>query len=318
MASSRGSKTILSAAIQTDTKVKPLTGWENFPRKSDSLNNTVELIDSETISDSRLKTPGSVISANAEGDVECEFIKGVYDKYMAAAAGNAWTVDAATGKDTLVFGGDLITMFALAKSHKDILQYHYWAGNRVNTLKLDIPEGGYAALTFGFMGSGYETATSEFAVSPLAVPVSPKATSLNVTSIKIDDVTTSGTACATAFSFELTNNIERQNCLGAGLYGDELTEMMADMTGSISLKYGQRAQALLNKQMTAAPIKIEVTIAFDGIPDTYVLTIPKCQISGDVPSGGMTDLLSADLTYTVVADTPADAPTLTRTYTPTP
>lgn len=314
MASSRGNKVVLSSAIQTDIKTKPTTGWKIFPRKTDSLNTTFELLDSETIVDSRIKSSGMVISADAAGDVECEFIKGTYDDYIAAAAGNAWVAGTPANTSMLTFGGDVITMFALAKSHKDILQYHYWAGNRVNTFKLDIPEGGYAALTFGFMGRNYENALTEFATSATAVPLSPKATSLNVSDIKIDGVTTKGTACATAFSFELTNNIERQNCLGAGLYGDDLTEMMADMTGSLSLKYGQGAQVILNKQMTAAPISIEVTLTFPGTTDTYVLKIPKCQISGDIPAGSM-DILSADLTYTVVADVPADAPTLTRKVT---
>ena len=311
---SRGTKTVLYSAVQADIKVKPTTGWETFPRKTDSLNSTFELLDSETINDSRLKTPGAVISADASGDVECELIKGVYDKYIAAAAGKAWVIGSpAVGQDTLTFGGDVITMFALAKSHKDILQYHYWAGNRVNTMNLDIPEGGYASLTFGFMGSGYENAITDYVTSPTSVPVSPKVTSLNVTDIKIDGTTTKGTACATAFSFELTNNIERQNCLGAGLYGDELTEMMADMTGSITLKYSKRAQELLNKQMTAAPISIEVTLTFPGTADTYVLKIPKAQLQGDIPSSG-NEILQADLTYTVVADVPADAPTLTRKF----
>lgn len=314
MASSRGNKVILSASVQTDIKVKPTTGWKNFPRKTDSLNATFELLDSETITDSRIKSAGMVISADAAGDVECEFIKSTYDEYIAAAAGNAWVPAVPpTNGSTLTFGGDLITMFALAKSHKDIQQHHYWAGNRVNTFKLDIPEGGYAALTFGFMGSGYENAITDYVTSPTSVPVSPKVTSLNVTDIKIDGTTTKGVACATAFSFELTNNIERQNCLGAGLYGDELTEMMADMTGSITLKYSKRTQELLNKQMTAAPISIEVTLTFPGTADTYVLKIPKAQLQGDIPSSG-NEILQADLTYTVVADVPADAPTLTRKF----
>lgn len=314
MASTRGTKTILSSAIQTNAATKPTTGWENFPRKTDSLNTTFELLDSETITENRIKSPGMVISADAMGDVECEFINKSYDKYIAAAAGNEWQIDTPEGVDTLTFGGDLTTMFALAKAHKDIGLYHFWAANRVNTFKLDIPEGSYANLTFGFMGSGYENATTDYAPAAAAVPLSPKATSLNVTSVKIDGVTTSGLACATAFSFEITNNIERQRCLGAGLYGDELTEMMADITGSMSLKYGKGAQALLDKQITAAPIRIEVAIKFPDIPDTYTLTIPKAQLQGDIPSSGM-ELLSAELTYTVVADTDADVPTLTRTTT---
>ena len=319
MASSRGMKVVLSAAVQENVAIVPLTGWEILPRTSDSLNRSVELLDSETIVDSRVKTPGAPISASAEGDIECEFIKGVYDKYIAAAAGNAWVVGSpAVGADTLTFGGDVVTMFAIDKQHKDAGIHHYWSGMRVNTFKLDIPQGGYAALTLGFMGQGYENASTMFAKTPLAVALAPKATSLNVTDIRIDNVTAKGTACATAFSFELTNNMERNDCLGSGLYGDGADELMADMTGSLTLKYGQRAQAILDKQLTAAPIRIEVDITFPNGTDKYTLTIPKAQTSGDLPSGGMTDLLSADLTYTVVADTPADAPTLTRTYTPIP
>ena len=85
----RGNKAVLSYSKQDDVSVVPLTGWKILPRVSDSLNNTVELTDSETINDSRLKTAGMVTSANAEGDVEVEMIKGTYDDLIAAAAGNA-------------------------------------------------------------------------------------------------------------------------------------------------------------------------------------------------------------------------------------
>lgn len=46
---SRGNKVVLTYAPQTDVAVKPTTGWKTLPRKSDSLNHTVELTDSETI-----------------------------------------------------------------------------------------------------------------------------------------------------------------------------------------------------------------------------------------------------------------------------
>lgn len=307
---SRGTRVQINYAPQLVAGTKPVTGWKALPRVSDSLNNTVELTDSETINDSRLKTAGAVTSANAEGDVEVEMIKGAYDDLIAAAAGNAWKVADPLKTDTIVFGGDVVTTFAMEKAHKDITQYHYWSGMRVNSFSLDIPESGFISMTFGFIGAGYEAAVTPFSVTPAAAVTSPKATSLSVSDIKIDGVTTKNVSCVTAFSFELANNIERQNCLGAGLYGSALLEMMADMTGSITLAYSQKTQELLSKQLTGAPVAIEATIKFtDG--DTYVLTIPKAQVSGDIPSGGK-DRLEAQLTYTVYADVPADAPTLKR------
>lgn len=302
----RGNKAVLSYSKQDDVSVVPLTGWKILPRVSDSLNNTVELTDSETINDSRLKTAGAVTSANAEGDVEVEMIKTAYDDLIAAAAGNAWTTDTKTR--TVVFGGDVVTKFAIEKNHKDIAQYHYWSGMRVNSFSLDIPESGFIGMTFGFMGSGYAASLAASAVTPAAAVTSPKATSLSVTDVQIDGVTTKGVSCVTAFSFEVNNNIERQNCLGAGLYGSNFLEMMADMSGGLTLAYSKNTQSMLDKQLTGAPVKIEVTVKFpDG--DTYVLTIFKAQISGDIPSGGA-DKLEAQLTYTVYADVPADAPTL--------
>lgn len=305
---SRGSKVVLSYAKQTAVETKPTTGWKILPRTSDSLNNTVELTDSETINDSRLRTAGMVTSANAEGDVEVEMIKATYDDLIAAAAGNEWVIGTPVKTNTVTFGGDVVTNFAIEKNHKDIGQYHYWSGMRVNSFSLDIPESGFIGMTFGFMGAGYVASETASATTPAAAITTPKATSLSVSDIQIDGVTTKGVSCVTAFSFELNNNIERQNCLGAGLYGSAFLEMMADMTGSLTLAYSKNTQSMLNKQLTGAPIKIEVTIKF---PDnsTYILTIPKAQVSGDIPSGGM-DKLEASLTYTVYADAPIDAPTL--------
>lgn len=307
---SRGTKVVLLYAPQTAVETVPLSGWKILPRKSDSLNNSVEMTDSETIADSRIKTAGMVTSATSEGDIECEFIKGSYDDLIEAAAGNLWSTD------VLTFGGDVVKMFAIEKAHKDISQYHLWKGMQVNSFKLDIPESGYISCTFGFMGAGYENELVTYSSAAAAAITSPKATSLTVGDIKLDGSTLQGVACVTAFSFELTNNIEKQNCLGAGLYGANLMAMLADMTGSMTLAYSQRAQEILNNQLTGAPVAIEALIKFgEGDDDSYLLTIPKAQISGDIPSGGK-DKLEASLTYSVYADSPADYPTLTRVITP--
>lgn len=306
---SRGTKVVIRYAEQLVDAVTPLSGWKVLPRKSDSLNNNVEMADSETIADSRVKTAGMVTSATAEGDVECELIKSTYDDLIAAAAGNDWD------NDTLTFGGDVVKKFAIEKANTDINQFHLWLGMQVNSFKLDIPETGYIGCTFGFMGQGYENKLVAYSTAPAAAVTSPKATSLSVGDIKIDGSTLQGVACVTAFSFELTNNIENQNCLGSGLYGANLLAMLADMTGSMTLAYSQKAQEILNNQLTGKSVSIEATINFEDGTDSYKLFIPKAQVTGDVPSGGK-DKLDAQLTYSVFADTPADYPTITRVNTP--
>lgn len=299
---SRGNKVVLTYAPQTDVAVKPLTGWKTLPRKSDSLNHTVELTDSETINDSRIKTAGMPTSANAEGDVEVEFIKSTYDDLLEAVAFNAWD------DNVLTFGGNTQKLFAIEKKYSDIGQYHYFSGMAVNKFSLSIPESGFIGMTFGFMGSGYQTGTDAFAVSPTVSKTEPKASTISVESITIDGENLKGIACVTDFNFELDNGMERQNCIGAGLYGAKNLEMMANMTGNLTLAYSQKAQSIVNKQLTGATIAISAVIAFaDG--SKYTLAIPKAQVSGDIPSGGANDILKAQLNYTVVEI----APTLIRT-----
>ena len=303
---SRGSKVVLAyAPMGADLSVKPTTNWKVLPFKSNSLNNAVELTDSETIVDSRIKTAGMVTSATAEGDVSVEFIKSTYDDLIAAAAFNTWSTD------VLTMGGNTQQLFAIEEKFGDVAQYHYWAGMAVNTWSLSIPETGFIEMTFGFMGQDYKTGTTAFSTTPAKAITAPKASSISVDSITIDGENLNGIACVTAFDFTLDNGMERQNCIGGGLYGAKQLEMMAAMTGNLTLAYGQKAQSILDKQLTGATVAIEAVIKF---PDnsTYTLSIPKAQLSGDIPNGGMTDILNAQLSYTVVET----APTLTRSITP--
>jgi hypothetical protein len=305
---SRGTKVVLNYAPQTDVATKPTTNWKNLPYTSESLDHKVELTDSETIVDSRIKTAGIPTKASVEGDVQVEFAKTAFDDLMEAAAGNLW----ATNK--LIFGGNVQKMFAIEKVFGDVALYHYFKGMRVNTFKLEIPEQGFIGATFGFTGQGYETGTTAYSATPAATSMAQKASSITVGDIKINGSSLKGVACATSFSFELNNNIDSVPCLGGGLYPQNLLEMMADITGSMTLEYATVAQGYLNNQITGTPIAIEATI---NTPDgsSYVLTIPKAQVSGSLPTGGK-DRAKAELSYTVIADVAADAPYITRTLKP--
>ena len=305
---SRGTKVVLNYAPQTDVATKPTTNWKNLPYTSESLDHKVELTDSETIVDSRIKTAGIPTKASVEGDVQVEFAKTAFDDLMEAAAGNLW----ATNK--LIFGGNVQKMFAIEKVFGDVALYHYFKGMRVNTFKLEIPEQGFIGATFGFTGSGYENGSTAYSATPAATSMAQKASSITVGDIKINGSSLKGAACATSFSFELNNNIDSAPCLGGGLYPQNLLEMMADITGSMTLEYATVAQGYLNNQITGTPIAIEATI---NTPDgsSYVLTIPKAQVSGSLPTGGK-DRAKAELSYTVIADVAADAPYITRTLKP--
>ena len=298
---SRGSKVVLSYAPQTNKDV-PKTGWKILPYKSNSLTASFENTESETITDSRITQAGLPTSGQVQGDIEVEFAKEAYDDWLSAVACNEWATN------VLTFGGNVAKAFAVEVAHKDVGVNHLYAGLRVNTFSLSIGESGYATAKFGMMGTDYKNQNdTAFSKTPTPSGELKRATSLSVEDIKIDSITTKGVACVTEFSFELDNNIQAQKCLGDGIFAGVLLEMMAKMSGSLTLAYGKKAQEIVNKQMTGATVAIELTLKFnDG--SKYVLAIPKAQVSGEAPNGGMNDIIKQQLNYTVVEQ----APTLTK------
>ena len=299
---SRGSKIQIAYAPQT-TDTVPSTGWKILPYKSNGLTASFENTDSETIADSRIQQAGLVTSGSLSGDIEVEFAKNAYDDFLAAVACNNWNTN------TLTFGGDVVKKFAIEVAFKDVGIFHYYGGTRINTLELSLSSDNYASAKFGFMGSDYQNQNdTAYSKSPTSAGELQRVTALSVEDIQIDGVTTKGVACVTEFNFKVDNNIQEQRCLGDGIFAKNLLEMMAKMEGSLTLAYGKKAQEIINKQMTGATVAISIVLKF---PDdsNYTLNIPKAQVNGETPSGGMNDLITQAVNYTVVEQ----APTITKT-----
>lgn len=298
---SRGSRIVVAYAPQT-TKEIPDTGWKILPYKSNGLSASFENTESETITDSRIAQAGLVTGGQLQGDIEVEFAKDAYDDWLSAVAFSEWQ------GNVLTFAGNTAKTLAVEVGYKDVGIYHYYGGVRVNTLKLALSDTGYATCTFGVMGMDYKNQNdTPYSQSPTTADNLQRVTSLSVEDIKIDGVTTKGVACVTEFSFETDNNIQAQKCLGDGIFAGTLLEMMAKMSGTLTLAYGKKAQEIINKQMTGATVAIELSLKLaDG--SKYVLNIPKAQVAGETPNGGMNDLIKQNVNYTVVEE----APTLTK------
>ncbi|UZA21365.1 phage tail tube protein [Moraxella bovis] len=298
---SRGSRIVVAYAPQTTEEI-PDTGWKILPYISNGLTASFENTESETITDSRIAQAGLVTGGQLQGDIEVEFAKDAYDDWLSAVAFSEWQ------GNVLTFAGSTAKTFAVEVGYKDVGIYHYYGGVRVNTLKLALSDTGYATCAFGVMGTDYKNQNdTPYSQSPTTADNLQRVTSLSVEDIKIDGITTKGVACVTEFSFEVDNNIQAQKCLGNGIFAGSLLEMMAKMSGAMTLAYGKKAQEIVNKQMTGATVAIELTLKF---PDEskYVLAIPKAQVAGDTPNGSMNDLIKQNVNYTVVEE----APTITK------
>lgn len=287
--------------MQTDKDVIPTNGWKTLPNITNGLSNTTTLTDSEMLNGTRMKTSGQVTSGEIVGDIDSELMYLTYDDFMAAAFWNDWTIAAPDEPSALTIG-DVRKFAAISKDFTDISAFYVFKGVHVNTMKIEVGTDSIVKITFGLMGLGYETSkTISYAKNPAAAIVGKKASSLSVGDIKADGVAIG--VCVEAFSFELDNQAEIQKCLGSNLYGGNIHAMIANCSGSMTIAFSQKAYDIIELQRTGATMSIEVPIMFTAT-DGYTITLPKIQIQGDIPSPSGNELVTADVTYTAVDESP--------------
>ncbi|UNU74107.1 phage tail tube protein [Moraxella nasovis] len=298
---SSGAKVVTAYAKQT-TKTVPTTGWKILPNIKNGLSVNNTLTDSEMLSGSRIKSAGMVTGGEVAGEIETELQYGVYDELLEAAFFNEWQADARNTKLKKLSIGDTKKMFAISKDFSDINVNHVFTGCVINSLKIDITTDNLIKANFGVMGQGYQhSKETSFAKSPATATVGKPASGLSIGTIKKDGADIG--ICVESFSFEIDNGAEVQKCLGDNIYGGNIVAMLANISGSLTLAYGVKSHDLIVNQLTGATVSLEIPISFNET-DKYIIKIPKMQVSGEIPSPSGSDLVTVDVSYTVVEESP--------------
>ena len=306
---SSGDRQLLHYAVETVDGTTPSPfARKVLPFVSTSLDQTASRENSNTIIDSRIAAQGTITSVEVAGDIETEFRYGTYDDLLAGVACNNWT------GDSLTFGGTTYKSFSFLRGYDDVNVFQTFAGTRVNSWSISIPETGMVTSTFGLMGkSRTPSATSPGgAITPPLL--NPVFGSVSVGNILIDGESQVGTACISAIEFTWDNSTQIQRCLGNGLDIGALIPTSATGTGSFTMAWSTKAgQDYYERQFTNKTIGLEITIMEDpkaegGNTNQYTLEIPQVEITASLPSGGKDEILQATFEFNVVNV----APILTR------
>lgn len=295
---SSGAKVVTNYAKQTDTKTTPRSGWKSLPVVSNGLSVSTSLTQSEMIKDGRIEQSGMVTGAEVSGEIESELMYGAFDDLIAAAFWSEWV----TGTPDTLKIGSTKTQFAITKDFTDISVHHIFKGCVVDSMAISISTDSLVKVKFGLKGLGYEESTTRsFATSPSATPDGKKASSLSIGTIKVDG--TEIGVCVESIDFEISNGVEVQKCLGDNIYGGNALAMLAGISGKMTIAYSQKAHSIVKEQLTGKTFALEFPIQFTDT-NKYIIKIPKMQVSGEIPSPSAKDLVTLDVNYTVVDESP--------------
>ena len=303
---SSGSQQGLSYAVETTAGVLP----SPFNRKklrftSVSIDGSITGTQSEEIRDNWISSGEYKTSAAYQGEIAGELSFGTYDDLLAAAFHNDWAAN-------VLSIGNVRKTLSILREYKDAGGYHIFKGMQITAMTLDVPEEGLITITFTLQGMGRNPVTFTLPAGTVAAATTTNPMSnVGVGDIVIDGDSMADIACVTAVSITIEYTTAAQKCLGKGLSAGKIMATGVNISGSLTLAWGDESASLNELKYTDAPVTVTFPMS-DEKGNKYILAVPEATISGTLPSGSRADLLQYQMEFTVRNQ----SPTLTRVPAP--
>lgn len=295
---SSGSQQGLSYAAETTAGVLPVP----FNRKklrftSVSIDGSMTGTQSEEIRDNLISSGEYKTAVEYQGEISGELSYGTYDDLLAAAFHNEWAAN-------VLSIGNVRKTLSILREYKDAGGYHIFKGMQVTAMTLDVPEEGLITVTFTMQGMNREPVTFTLPAGTVAASTTTNPmTNVGVGDIVIDGDVMTDIACVTAVSISIEFTTVAQKCLGKGLSAGKIMATGVNVTGSLTLAWGDESASLNELKYTDTPITFNFPMS-DDKGNKYILTVPEATLSGALPSGSRAEILQYQLEYTVRNQSP--------------
>lgn len=275
---------------------------------SDSFTATPEALQSNSIRHDRKSGGQKVVGLEASGTLEFEMAPGVYDDFLELALAGSWETDTpSAGNDQLSIGVS-DERIQLCKSFLDLDSHVLFKDVAVQQMELTMGAGEAVTASIEMVG---EQVDADFDVTSETFTEAADAiwfdSATNVSSLQIDGSPVNG--CITSLGLTVANGYEGNGCVG------NLTKRQvigqSTVTSSKTLRMTGQALDLWRGSLTNTPISSSFTMGGDG--SSYTFDIGKEYLSGELPGGETSGVLSIGLEGTAAVDAEGETLVITRT-----
>lgn len=289
---SSGAQIVTYITPETTPGETPATPeWDTLRLTGNTLSPNVSTEQSNEIRPERMGGGSIITSLDYSGDLNFEMSADSFDDLLEAAFYGEWTTDA------LEIGSTRHT-FTVVKGYQDVNVWTTFKGVHVGAMTLEIPEEGVVTGSFSLMGLGYEDGntnpTSTGTVNAATTTV-PMGSATSVGDVQIDGSSLAGDACISAMSLNIDNTMQTQRCLGKAGPG-ALIATRANVTGSVTLAWSADSFEIWKKMLTREAVSLTFPLT-DGTT-TYTIEIPAAELDGELPDGGVEDIIQVELSLT--------------------
>lgn len=273
--------------------------WQILRTTGDSLTVATDTTRSEEIRDDRTRGDQKTVMINPNGTVDFEFSAANFDSIMSSVLGGSWLADTpAIGTDRLT-NGVAETRWDYLKSYMD-LDEHILISDAVETqLQLSATSGQKVTGQVTLMGHGhddqYDPSGDTFTEPQDTVIMDA---SNNMHTITVDGAAPASGVCVKGLDLTINGSFQSDQCVGSQYQVHSPGSF--DITGSVNFRFSSKTLEYWRKGINSTPIALAWTLS--DTDHSYVPTLPRLFLSGDLPGGSLDSILDLSLNITAARD----------------
>ncbi|SEN64792.1 phage tail tube protein [Halomonas caseinilytica] len=284
--------------------------WQILRTTGDSLTVATDTTRSEEIRDDRTRGDQKTIMINPNGTVNFEFSAANFDSILSSVLAGSWAVDTpVAGTDQLV-NGTAETRWDYLKSYMDLDEHILISDAVESQLQLSGNSGEKVTGQVTLMGHGhddqYDPSADTFTEPQDTVIMDM---SNNLHTVRVDGAEPASGVCLKGFDITISGNFQSDQCSGSQYQVH--TPGSFDITGSVNFRFSSQTLEYWRKAVNSTPIALDWTLSEGGT--SYVPTLPRIFLSGDLPGGSLDSILDLSLDITAARDTNAVMMSVDRT-----
>lgn len=290
MPQAQGSRHSLSFIAESTYGTTPAGNTTEIRNTGTTLALSKDAFTSEEIRNDRQIVDSRHGLRRVEGSVDIELTYGVFDVWLEALLGGAWT-------SNVLNAGTTVRSFTIERAHADVAQYMLFTGCMINSLSLDIQPGQLVTGSFGILGRDMTISGT-----PRTVTAAPTSRAFDAVSGAILEGGASSTIIS-SLQINIDNGLSPAFVIGSNVTPQILLGQ-SNVTGSARVWFENAT--LLNKFINETESAIQVTLdnsASSGQGGDLVFLLPRIKYNGgDIEVQNAADGLFIDLPFQALRD----------------
>lgn len=277
--------------------------WQVLRTTGDALTVASDPTRSDEIREDRTRGDQKTVMINPNGTVSFELSPANFDSIMASVLSGSWTTD-------VLQNGTAESKWDYLKSYMDLDEHILFEDAHETQLQITANSGEKVTGQVTIMAQGHDdqyVPTGDTFTEPEDTVIMDA--SNNMHTIRVDGAEPATGVCIKGIDLTINGSFQSDQCVGSQYQVHSPGSF--DITGSVNFRFSSATLEYWRKGLNSTPMALDWT--FSEGDYSYVPSLPRIFLSGDLPGGSLDSILDLSLDITAARDANGVMMKITRT-----